>query len=90
MASEALSFAKMNSMSASREFLSPDDYTVVVTVDIDDCPKATIPLVESFDSATFTVVEDHLRVLDTYIKQPLELTSWLDNRSSSLVTSARF
>jgi hypothetical protein len=90
MARAGLSFAEMNSMSASREFLSPHNITVVVTVDIDDCPMAIIPLTELFDFTTLTVVEDYLRVLGGYVKQQLESTTWLDKQSSSDLLSARF
>ena len=90
MAEEGLYFAEMNSMSAFREFLDPDDYTIVITVDIDDCPTATIPLTELFDFTSLTVVEDYLQILGGYVKQQLKSTAWLDERSRSRLLSAGF
>jgi hypothetical protein len=90
MAKKGLSFAEMNSMFALREFLNPDDYTIVITVDIDDCPTATIPLAELFDFTSFTVVEDYHKILGGYVKQQLELTAWLNKQSSARLLSARF
>lgn len=77
-------------MFAYKEFHFHDDYAVVVTVDIEDCPKATIPLAELFDFTTSTIVEDYLEVLHGYVRQQLERTTWLDERSRSRLLNARF
>ena len=77
-------------MSATMEFHCPDDYSVVITLDIDDCPIATIPLAELYDFRTSSVVEDYLEVLQSYAKQQLAWTPWLDKRVSTRLLNAGF
>ena len=66
-------------MSDAGEVQQPNDY-VVITVDIDDSPLAEFPLRELFDIATSTVVEDYFHVLQDYVTQVLEDTTWLDTQ----------
>jgi hypothetical protein len=74
---------------APREFYHSDDY-VVITVDIEDCPVVEFPLTELFDIATSTVVDNYLEVVQDYVTQLLEDTTWLDTQSRSCLLRARF
>jgi hypothetical protein len=70
-------------MLASREFFNPSDDFFVIRADIDDSPLVEIPLIELFDLATFTLVESYQQVLDGYVIELLEDTTWVDEQSFS-------
>lgn len=76
-------------MMAPREFFHSDDY-VVITVDIEDCPLVEFPLTELFDIATSKVVDNYLEVVQDYVTQLIEDTTWLDTQSRSCLLRARF
>jgi hypothetical protein len=78
MASNGFSLFKMNHMAASREFLQLQDDFIVLTADIDDCPLVQIPLIEVFDFASSTLVDNYLQVLHDYVIELLEDTVWMD------------
>jgi hypothetical protein len=65
-------------MSAVREF-SSDDF-IVIKADIDDSPSVEIPLIELFDLATFTLVDNYQHVLHGYVIELLENTVWMDEQ----------
>ena len=73
----------------AEELHHPDDF-VVVTVDIEDCPLAELPLAEIFDVTTSTLNIDYLVTLREYITQQLEDTSWLDDQSMTPLFDAGF
>jgi hypothetical protein len=77
-------------MPASMELHSPDEYSVVVTLDIDNCSTAAIPVAELYDFRTSTVAEDYLEVLQSYVMQQLAWTPWLDKRVSARLLNAGF
>jgi hypothetical protein len=58
-------------MVASREFYATDD-NVVMTIDIEGSPLVEFPLGELFDSATSTLNDDYLMVLQDYGAQIVE------------------
>jgi Reverse transcriptase (RNA-dependent DNA polymerase)/GAG-pre-integrase domain len=66
-----------------------DDF-VEMTVDIDDCPLAELPLTEIYNVATLSLNDDYLTILRTYIEQQLDDTSWLDDQSLSPLFDAGF
>ena len=68
-------------MSGSREFLDPLDDFIVIKADIDDSPSVEIPLIELFDLATFTLVDNYQQVLHGYVIELLEDTTWMDETS---------
>jgi hypothetical protein len=76
-------------MSASTEFYHSDNY-VAITIDIEDCPVVEFPLTELFDFATSTIVDNYLEVLQEYVTQILEDTTWLDKQSKLCLLRARF
>jgi hypothetical protein len=76
-------------MMVSKEFHHSDDY-VVITVDIEDCPLVEFPLTELFDIATSRIVDNYLQVVQDYVMQLLEDTTWLDMQSTSCLLRARF
>ena len=73
----------------AEELHHPDDF-VVVTVDIEDCPLAELPLAEIFDATTYTLNADYLTTLREYITQQLEDTSWFDDQSMTPLFDAGF
>ena len=76
-------------MSASTEFYHSDNY-VAIKIDIEDCPVVEFPLTELFDIATSTIVDNYLEVLQEYVTQILEDTTWLDKQSKLCLLRARF
>ena len=66
-----------------------DDF-VEMTVDIEDCPLAELPLIEIVDVNNLTIDDDYLLTLRRYIEQQLEDTSWLDDCSTSPLFEAGF
>jgi hypothetical protein len=62
-------------MSAPEESNYPDDF-LCLTVDIDDCPKAEIPLTEIYNINNSTLKIEYLTTLR-------EDTSWFDDQSLS-------
>lgn len=76
-------------MSASTEFYHSDDY-VAITIDIEDCPVVEFPLTELFDIATSSIVDNYLEVLQKYVTQILEDTTWLDKQLKLCLLRARF
>ena len=76
-------------MSASTEFYHSDNY-VTITIDIEDCPVVEFPLTELFDIASSTIVDNYLEVLQEYVTQILEDTTWLDKQSKLCLLRARF
>jgi hypothetical protein len=68
-------------MLPSREFFDSSDDFIVITADIDDSLSAEIPLVELFDLATFTLVDNYLHVLHCYVIELLEDIVWIDEQS---------
>jgi hypothetical protein len=75
-------------MSASKEFFHSDDF-VVITVDIENCPVVEFPLTELFDIANATVVDNYLDVVQDYVTQVLEDTTWLDTQSALCMLRSR-
>jgi hypothetical protein len=75
-------------MMAPREFYHADDH-VVITVDIEDCPLVEFPLVDLFDIVTSTVVDNYLEVVQDYVTQVLEDTTWLDKQTRLCLLRAR-
>ena len=61
-----------------------------MTVDIEDCPLAELPLTEIFNVENMKINDDYLMTLRGYIEQQLEDTSWLDDRSTSPLFDAGF
>lgn len=76
-------------MSASKECCLSDDY-VVMTIDIDGSPLVEFPLGELFDSATSTLTDEYLKVLQDYAAQLVEDTTWLDKKLKSRLLCSRF
>ncbi|KAI2511381.1 hypothetical protein MHU86_2992 [Fragilaria crotonensis] len=76
-------------MSASKEFCPSDDY-VVMTIDIDGSPLVEFPLGELFDSATSTLTNEYLKVMQDYAAQLVEDTTWLDKKLKSRLLCSRF
>ena len=75
-------------MSASKEFFHSDDF-VVITVDIENCPVVEFPLSELFDIAHARVVDNYLDVVQDYVTQLLEDTTWLDAQSALRILRSR-
>ena len=69
-------------MSVFEESNHEDDF-VILTVDIDDCPIAELPLTEIYDVTTSLLKDDYLDTLRKYITQQLEDTAWLEDQSVS-------
>ena len=69
-------------MSAPRESHHPDD-SVILTVDIDDCPIVELALTEIYDIDASHLKDDYLATLRNYVTQQLEDTTWLENQSVS-------
>jgi hypothetical protein len=67
----------------------PDDF-ISLTVDIESCPIAELPLTEIFDIVSSTIKDDYLAVFCEYITQQLEDTSWLDDQSLTPLFNAGF
>ena len=76
-------------MSVFEESNHEDDF-VTLTVDIDDCPIAELPLTEIYDVSTSLLKDDYLDTLRTYITQQLEDTTWLEDQSVSPLFDAGF
>ena len=76
-------------MSDAGEIQYPND-RVLLTVDIEDCPLVEFPLGELFDFATSTIVDDYLEVLQDYVTQVIEDTTWLDKQCKSRLLSTEF
>jgi len=76
-------------MSVFEESNHEDDF-VILTVDIDDCPIAELPLTEIYDVTTSLLKDDYLDTLRTYITQQLEDTTWLEDQSVSPLFDAGF
>jgi hypothetical protein len=85
---KSLTLAWIKLMMAPREFYHSDDY-VVITVDIEDCPLVEFPLTELFDIATSTVVDNYLEVVQDYVTQLIEDTTWLDTQSAKCLLCSR-
>lgn len=77
-------------MLASREYFDHSDDFFVIRADIDDSPSVEIPLIELFDLATFTLVESYQHVLDDYVIELLEDTTWVDGPSFSRLLGAGY
>jgi hypothetical protein len=77
-------------MLAPRESFYPLDASVVITIDIEDCPVAEFPLTELYDITTSTIAYNYLEVLQEYVTQILEDTTWLDMQSKLCLIRARF
>lgn len=90
MAREGLSFTEMNAMSASGEFSFLTEDVIVLMADIVDCPLVEIPLIELFNNKTFTLVENYLQVLHSYVIQLLEDIVWMDMPSFAHLMSAGY
>ncbi|KAI2512050.1 hypothetical protein MHU86_2338 [Fragilaria crotonensis] len=76
-------------MSVFEESNHEDDF-VILTVDIDDCPIAELPLTEIYDVSTSLLKDDYLDTLRKYITQQLEDTAWLEDQSVSPLFDAGF
>jgi hypothetical protein len=76
-------------MSVFEESNHEDDF-VTLTVDIDDCPIAELPLTEIYDVSTSLLKNDYLDTLRAYITQQLEDTAWLEDQSVSPLFDAGF
>ena len=76
-------------MSVFEESNHEDDF-VILTVDIDDCPIAELPLTEIYDVTTSLLKDDYLDTLRKYITQQLEDTAWLEDQSVSPLFDAGF
>jgi hypothetical protein len=76
-------------MSVFEESNHEDDF-VILTVDIDDCPIAELPLTEIYDVTTSLLKDDYLDTLRTYVTQQLEDTTWLEDQSVSPLFDAGF
>ena len=90
MAREVLSLTEIITMLAPRESFYPFDASIVITLDIEDSPVAEFPLTELFDIASSTIVENYLEVLQEYVTQIIEDTTWLDMQSKLCLVRARF
>ena len=75
-------------MSASMEFFHCND-CVAITIDIEDCPVVEFPLTELFDIANATVVDNYLVVVQDYVTQLLEDTTWLAKQSALCILRSR-
>ncbi|KAI2502136.1 hypothetical protein MHU86_12366 [Fragilaria crotonensis] len=69
-------------MSVFEESNHDDDF-VILTVDIDDCPIAELPLTEIYDVTSSHLKNDYLDTLRAYITQQLKDTTWLEDQSVS-------
>ena len=67
-----------------------DDDFVILTVDIDDCPIAELPLTEIYDVTSSLLKDDYIDTLRSYITQQLEDTTWLEDQSVSPLFDAGF
>ncbi|KAI2490784.1 hypothetical protein MHU86_23782 [Fragilaria crotonensis] len=76
-------------MSDAGEIQYPNN-RVLLTVDIEDCPLVEFPLCQLFDFATSTIVDDYLEVLQNYVTQVIEDTTWLDKQCMSRLLSTEF
>ncbi|KAI2501346.1 retrotransposon [Fragilaria crotonensis] len=76
-------------MSVFEESNHDDDF-VILTVDIDDCPIAELPLTEIYDVTSSLLKDDYLDTLRAYITQQLEDTTWLEDQSVSPLFDAGF
>ncbi len=63
-------------MANAEENPVPSDY-VVITIDIDNCPLAEVPLAEIYDPNTSLLLDDYHNVIRGYVVQQLEDTTWL-------------
>ncbi|KAI2503433.1 hypothetical protein MHU86_10981 [Fragilaria crotonensis] len=77
-------------MLASREYFNHSDDIFVIRANIDDSPSVEIPLIKLFDLATFTLVESYQHVLDDYVIELLEDTTWVDGPSFSRLLCAGY
>jgi hypothetical protein len=68
----------MSSEANSEERLRRDD-CVVLTLDLEDCPMAEIPLLELLDPDTATLVPEYQKIIRETVHQQLEECTWLAN-----------
>lgn len=76
-------------MANAEENPVPSDY-VVITIDIDNCPMAEIPLAEIYDPNTSLLLDDYHNVIRGYVVQQLEDTTWLTDSTTSVLLDAGF
>ncbi len=77
-------------MLASGEFSFLAEDVIVLIADIVDCPLVEIPLIEQFNNKTFTLVENYLQMLHSYVIQLLKDTVWMDISSFARLMSAGY
>jgi len=70
--------------------LNHEDDFISLTVDIEGCPIAELPLTEIYETETSMLKEDYLNTFRSYITQQLEDTSWLEDQSVSPLFDAGF
>jgi hypothetical protein len=76
-------------MSNAEGFRHPDD-VVVITIDIEDCPMAEIPLDEFLDADSTTLRNSYHDVIREYVSQQLEDTTWLSDTAATVLIDAGF
>jgi hypothetical protein len=81
----------MSSEANSEERLRRDD-CVVLTLDLEDCPMAEIPLSELLDPDTATLVPEYQKIIRETVHQQLEECTWLanDDETRMRLTDAGF
>jgi CheY-specific phosphatase CheX len=62
----------------------------VITIDIDDCPMAEIPLTEIFDLGASLLLNDYHNFVRGYVVQELEDTTWLTDVTTPVLHDAGF
>jgi hypothetical protein len=81
----------MSSEANSEKRLRRDD-CVVLTLDLEDCPMAEIPLLELLDPDTATLVPEYQKIIRETVHQQLEECTWLanDDETRTRLTDAGF
>jgi hypothetical protein len=75
---------------ADAEEIDRSNDCIVITIDIEDCPIAELPLADLFDVDTMTLRDNYHDLVRESVAQQLEDTTWLPADSMSLLTDAGF
>ncbi|KAI2496065.1 hypothetical protein MHU86_18437 [Fragilaria crotonensis] len=75
---------------ADAEEIDRSNDCIVITIDIEDCPIAELPLADLFNVDTMTLRDNYHDLVRESVAQQLEDTTWLPADSMSLLTDAGF
>ena len=76
-------------MTDAEEIRHPND-SIVITIDIDDCPLVEAPLEEIFCFTTRVLNDNYHDVIRDYVTQQLEDTPWLTDAATTTLFDAGF